>query len=199
MTKLAAARPDTRTEANISDELGQDQTVRLDRFAPALITWAAHRLAANNSAVYRKHFNITLMEWRVLLHLYAEPNSNAAKIAGAIGFDKATISRTVDGLHKRGLLLENYDPLDGRSSQLALTDEGRELYRQILPVALEQERELLGDLSRDEAETLVNLLSRVVLALRRHSSGPATGSHSPTAGAMRRLQRRKMAAAESDT
>jgi DNA-binding MarR family transcriptional regulator len=198
MTKPRAAGPIKDAEANISDELGTDQIVRLDRFAPALITWAAHRLAGNNSAVYRTRFNVTLMEWRMLLHLYAEPNSNAAKIAAAIGFDKATISRTADALHKRGLLIEKHDPLDGRSSHLDLTEEGRALYRRILPVAMAQERELLGDLSRDEAETLVDLMSRVVQALRRNSSGPA-GSHSPTAGTMRRLQRRKLAITKSDT
>ncbi len=169
-----------------------------DGVLPALITWAAHRLAANNSAVYRKLFNVTLMEWRIILHLYAEPNSNAAKIASTIGFDKATVSRTVDALHRRGLIDEKLDPLDGRSSHLDLTREGRDLYRRILPVAMAQERDLLGDLTRDEAETLVNLMNRVVHALRRNSSGPS-GSHSPTAGTMRRLQRRKLAAKESDT
>ena len=198
MTKPQATRPITNAEANISDELDADQIVRLDRFAPALITWAAHRLAANNGAVYRTRFNVTLMEWRILLHLYAEPNSNAAKLVAALGFDKATISRTVDGLHKRGLLIEKHDPADGRSSQLDLTEDGRELYRQILPVAMAQERELLGDLSRDEAETLVDLMSRVVQALRRNAHG-SPGSHSPTAGTMRRLQRRKLAAENSDT
>jgi DNA-binding MarR family transcriptional regulator len=199
MTKQAVARPNRdRIEPNVSDELKRDQTVKLDRFVPALITWAAHRLAANNSAVYRKLFNVTLMEWRIILHLYAEPNSNAAKIAGAIGFDKATVSRTVDALHRRGLIDEKVDPLDGRSSRLDLTREGRELYRQILPVALAQERDLLGDLSRDEAETLVNLMNRVVHALRRNAKNAPTGSHSPTAGTMRRLQRRKLAAKEAE-
>jgi DNA-binding MarR family transcriptional regulator len=195
MTKPAMAKP-TRPQANVSGELDRHQHVRLDRFAPALITWAAHKLASNNSAVYRKLFDVTLMEWRVLLHLYSEPFSNAAKIALAIGFDKATVSRTVDNLHKRGLLDEQYDPDDGRSSRLQLTQEGRSLYLKILPVAMDQERELLGDLSSDEAETLVNLLNRVVHALRSHASKPS-GAHSPTAGTMRRLQRRRNVGGES--
>jgi len=118
MGRKAATRPISTAEGNISGEVDADQIIRLDRFAPALITWAAHRLAANNGAVYRTRFNITLMEWRILLHLYAEPNSNAAKLVAAIGFDKATISRTVDGLHKRGLLVEKYDPSrKGRAAQ----------------------------------------------------------------------------------
>ena len=180
---------------NVYDELDQDHHIRLDRFSPALITWAAHKLASNNSAVYRKMFNVTLMEWRVLLHLNAEPSSNASRLANAIGFDKATISRTVDNLHKRGLIDERHNPLDGRSSRLDLTDSGRDLYRSIVPIAMEQERELLGDLTDDEAETLVNLLNRVVGALRSHSNRTA-GSHSPTAGTMRRLQRRQDASDE---
>jgi DNA-binding MarR family transcriptional regulator len=199
MTKQAVAKPNQESiEPNVSDELLRDQKIKLDRFVPALITWAAHRLAANNSAVYRKLFNVTLMEWRIILHLYAEPSSNAAKIAGTVGFDKATISRTVDGLHRRGLVDEKLDPLDGRSSRLDLTREGRELYRRILPVALAQERDLLGDLSREEAETLVNLMNRVVHALRSNSKSLA-GSHSPTAGTMRRLQRRKLAAKDTES
>jgi DNA-binding MarR family transcriptional regulator len=174
-----------------------DAAISLERFTPALITWAAHKLAANNSAVYRKLFNVTLMEWRIMLHLCAEPNANAAKLASVIGFDKATISRTVDNLHRRALVDERHDPLDGRSSQLYLTEQGLDLYRRILPVALAQERELLGDLSREEADTFVSLLGRVVGALRSHSHR-AAGAHSPTAGTMRRLQRRKQATDRED-
>lgn len=190
-----------QTSSNSRFSLAEDENnvsqIHLSRFTPALITWAAHKLATNNSAVYRKLFNVTLMEWRVMLHLYSEPHSNAAKMAIAIGFDKATISRTVDNLHKRGLVDEDIDPSDGRSSKLELTDEGRSLYRKIVPVAIAQERQLLGDLSAEEAETLVNLLSRVVNALRNRPTD-RTGSHSPTAGTMRRLQRRRAAASKSE-
>nr|WP_295664508.1 MarR family transcriptional regulator [Polymorphobacter sp.] len=182
---------------NVSAEIDDEGTLRLDRFAPALITWAAHRLAANNSAVYRERFDVTLMEWRLLLHLSSEPGASAAQIASAIGFDKATISRTVDSLHRRGLVEETINPADARSSRLHLTDLGVELHTRMLPTALEQERQLLGDLSSAEAEVFVELLTRVVRALRSQPTS-SEQQRSPTAGAMRRIQRRALAREQAE-
>ena len=159
-------------EANVSDELESTGEIRLDRFSPALITWAAHRLAANNGAIYRKKFGVKLAEWRVLLHLVSDPGSSAAQLAQAIGYDKASISRTVDSLRSRALIEDRANQADGRSSHLYVTETGAELYRQIVPSALEQERKLLSQLTQDEAEILVDLMNRIVAGLRDSDKKP---------------------------
>ena len=171
------------------DKLNHDGLLKLDQFSPALITWAAHRLAANNSIVYRDKFDVSLMEWRVILHLALQQGSSVGTLAKEIGFDKATISRTVDSLHGRALLDEQVSQLDARTASLTLTSKGMNLYREILPVALEQERQLLSDLSAEEADLFVNLLARVIKALRQQPSGKALRG-SPTAGTTRRRHQR---------
>ncbi|WP_188054162.1 MarR family winged helix-turn-helix transcriptional regulator [Sphingosinithalassobacter sp. CS137] len=169
---------------NVAEELDAEGRIRLERFIPALITQAAHRLAANNSAVYRDTFDVTLMEWRVMLHLVSEPGASAAQVAQTIGYDKASISRTVASLARRDLLEERSNPADGRSSRLFLNAAGLALYERIVPVALAQEAKLLGDLTRAEAETLLDLIQRVAGALRSEPrrAGPR---RSPTKGVTR--------------
>ena len=159
-------------EANVSDELESTGEIRLDRFSPALITWAAHRLAANNGAIYRKRFGVKLAEWRVLLHIVSDPGSNATQLAQAIGYDKASISRTVEALRCRALIDDRTNEADARSSHLYVTESGKELYRKIVPLALEQERKLLSQLTQDEAEMLVDLMNRIVAGLRDSDKKP---------------------------
>lgn len=178
---------DSTADPNVSEKFGPNGDLRLERFLPALITWAAHRLAANNSIVYRDKFDVTLTEWRVMLHLTAEPGSSAAQLAHAIGYDKASISRTVGSLAQRGLLCERAHASDGRALHLDLTEQGEKLYREILPVALEQETRLLAGLSLEESETLVDLMGRVVVSLR--SDGRQIQRRAPTRGVDRRRAR----------
>ncbi|MGI4877606.1 MAG: hypothetical protein ACRYG4_08990, partial [Janthinobacterium lividum] len=65
------------------------------------------------------------------------------------------------------------------------------------PTALEQERQLLGDLSPAEAEVFVELLTRVVRALRSQPTS-SEQQRSPTAGAMRRIRRRALAREQAE-
>ena len=67
----------------------------------------------------------------------------------------------VDSLEQRGLLERRPNPDDRRARALFLTDEGRELLRRAFVVPTEQEQLLTSQLSDQERNQLLNLLSRV--------------------------------------
>lgn len=135
--------------------------LNLGRYVPAIINLLANKLATGASQCYRKHFGIGVVEWRLLAMLKVEDNITANRMCQAIGLDKSAVSRSLQLLEKAGYVGSQVDSQDARRNTVSLTAEGLALHDRVLKVALERERRLLGDLSAEEVDTLINLLGRL--------------------------------------
>jgi DNA-binding MarR family transcriptional regulator len=83
-----------------------------------------------------------------------EPCSIGA-LSERIGLSPAAVSRAVDGLVQRGDLERQEDPRDRRSKLAGLTTQGRRTFDQLHALRVAGLRELLGELSPGERETLM--------------------------------------------
>jgi DNA-binding MarR family transcriptional regulator len=137
------------------------QTLDLERYVPAFITFIANKLSRSATAFYQKQFGINVTEWRIMSLLAIEPGIAASRICHVIGFDKGPVSRTLALMQKRGLIAIKTDPRDGRSHSISLTPRGRQIHDAVIVAALERERRLLACLRKDEREVLIDLLRRV--------------------------------------
>jgi DNA-binding MarR family transcriptional regulator len=140
-------------------------TMDLDTFVPALLTFVANRLTNSGSATYRKLFGVGMMDFRVLAMLSVEPGVSGARIARVIGLDQAAVSRTLRSLEDRGLVTAT--PAGGRSRATVMTAKGREVYDAAWEVAKRREALLLEGLSEEEQALLRTLLRRLLLATPR--------------------------------
>ncbi|EGY01797.1 MarR family transcriptional regulator [Nitrospirillum viridazoti Y2] len=131
----------------------------MERYVPAFLNSIANKLSSGASRLYFKHFGIGVVEWRIIVHLVAEPWCTAARICQIIGMDKAAVSRSYALMEDRGLI--QFRPAEPRGREAALTVAGRDLHDRILVMALERERRLLADFSPREVDTLINLLGRL--------------------------------------
>jgi DNA-binding MarR family transcriptional regulator len=137
------------------------QTLDLDRYVPAFITFIANKLSNSATVFYQKNFGVNVTEWRIMSLLAIEPGIPAARICKVIGFDKGPVSRTLTALQKRGLVAIRTDPNDGRSHSISLTTRGRAMHDKVIVAALERERRLLSCLDQQEREVLIDLLRRL--------------------------------------
>jgi len=142
-------------------EAAPGQTLDLDRYVPAIITFIANKLSNSATGFYQKNFGVNVTEWRIMALLAIEPGIPAARICHVIGFDKGPVSRTLAALQKRGLVWIRTDPNDGRSHSISLTARGRATHDKVIVAALERERRLLSCLDKDEREVLIGLLRRL--------------------------------------
>jgi DNA-binding MarR family transcriptional regulator len=71
------------------------------------------------------------------------------------------VSRAVAKLLKTGFITREADPLDRRRAILDLTQAGREIYRQIVPLVQEVEAEIVAALSGPERAMLDNALAKI--------------------------------------
>lgn len=137
------------------------QTLDLERYVPAFITFIANKLSRNATVFYQKQFGVNVTEWRIISLLAIEPGITASRICHVIGFDKGPVSRTLTLMQERGLVLIKTDPRDGRSHSISLTPKGKATQDVVLAAALERERLLLSCLDENEREVLIDLLRRI--------------------------------------
>ncbi|MCA1652602.1 MAG: MarR family winged helix-turn-helix transcriptional regulator [Sphingomicrobium sp.] len=133
----------------------------LDRFLPYRLSVASNAVSTRISNAYRRRFGLKIPEWRLVTILAESDRITPALLGEKTRMDKITVSRAASALIERGLVATAANPGDGRSHLLSLTDDGRALYAEIVPMALATEAELFKDVTLAERQMLDRLLRRL--------------------------------------
>jgi DNA-binding MarR family transcriptional regulator len=83
------------------------------------------------------------------------------ELAARMPSDPSTVRAMLVLLEKRGLVSRETHPTDGRARTVALTDAGRQKYRQVFKAGQAIRDQMVSSLSDAEARSLVKLLRRV--------------------------------------
>jgi DNA-binding MarR family transcriptional regulator len=104
--------------------------------------------------------------------LAQQSDLSAAQVAERTAMDKVAVSRAVSRLLARGRLERRTAPADRRKSMLSLSNEGRNIYAEVVPVALRLERSLLavlGEADRQALERILDTLLEHARTFGKHS------------------------------
>ncbi len=146
-------------------------TLELDRFLPYRLSVLSNIVSTAISGAYEKRFGLTIPEWRVMAVLAMTPDLAAAEVAQRTAMDKVAVSRAVASLLRQRRIVRRTAHADRRRSLLRLSQAGRRVYAQVVPVALDYERDLLAPLTQKERE-VVDRAVRILLG-RATEIGPA--------------------------
>jgi DNA-binding MarR family transcriptional regulator len=122
----------------------------------ALVDAIEHDLAAES---------LPALAWfDVLAKLESEPAPLRPKdMLCQVSVTKSGLTRLLDRIEEAGLIARSYCPSDRRGTFLTITDEGRQTLEKMKPVRGRVfEEHLAGQMSPAEAETVGELLDRVV-------------------------------------
>ena len=145
--------------------------LHLERFLPYRLSVLSNTVSSAIAAAYFMNFGLTIPEWRVMAVLAANPGLSAAEVTARTAMDKVAVSRAVAALQATGRLHRTTAPADRRRTHLALTRAGMRVYAQVVPMALQYERNLVAPLTPRDLATLDRLV-RVLLG-RAVEIGPA--------------------------
>jgi DNA-binding MarR family transcriptional regulator len=129
-----------------------------------LIRRSALLLTEHIESVFRDR-NISFTQWLALKILGGAGPLSLHELCGHIGYDPATVSRAVEGLCADGLVARARSTTDRRSVALSLTAKGKSYVQKHSAIALGELNVLLEDFSREEADTLIALMQRVLAKL----------------------------------
>jgi len=146
-------------------------TLELDRFLPYRLSVLSNIVSTAISGAYEKRFGLTIPEWRVMAVLAMTPGLSAAEVAQRTAMDKVAVSRAVASLLRARRIVRQTARTDRRRSLLRLSVTGEKVYAQVVPMALDYERDLLAPLSLKDRE-VVDRAIRILLG-RAAQIGPA--------------------------
>jgi DNA-binding MarR family transcriptional regulator len=111
--------------------------------------------------------DVSFVQWVILMHLRDGLNTTAAELAQHLCHDSGALTRVIDQMEERGWLRRKRSTKDRRMVTLALTKEGRGVTEAYLPRVIALYNGLLSDFTKEEADVLVNLLTRLITGLLR--------------------------------
>ena len=130
----------------------------LSEFLPYQLSITSNAVSDLIARAYRGRFALKIPEWRLMAVLGEVASATQRELVEATAMDKVTVNRASKALEDRGLIGRAPNAADGRSHHLALTTTGRELYEQIVPMALSVEAELFAN---GEAKALEAMLTKL--------------------------------------
>ena len=130
-----------------------------------LISTLGARFSRGAMAYYRTAWNISTVEWRLLMILNRIEALNVSELSDAADVDKAAASRSLVLLQQRKLVSIEQTRSRGRAAIAKLTAEGRKLSAKLAQASREREARLFKDFTAAEKECLNDLLLRLSQAL----------------------------------
>ncbi len=133
----------------------------LERFVPYRLSVLANTVSRSIANEYAQRFGLSVPEWRILAVLGRFAPLTASGVCGRTAMDKVAVSRGVARLTKAGLLKQRTDMEDRRRVLLEMSRAGRGVYREIVPIALAREADLLAVLDGEEVAVLDRLMEKL--------------------------------------
>ena len=128
-----------------------------------------YRLMVRRSARYlNSSYDLSVAEWWTLGQLASRSPITVSEIVDATQNDKAQVSRSATSLIAKGFVEKQDNPHDKRSSLLSLTDAGRELYEEVIPIRQKTQNLLLDQLSEEEREVTERAIKKMTKYLLDH-------------------------------
>lgn len=108
----------------------------------------------------KERLGISPAEYLILRILFSHKEIQQCEISRILGKDKATVSRTIQSLTKKGLVIS--DQLSYRCCMISLSEKGRSLEPKIIEIAASRNARLSERISKQEQEFLRNILKKII-------------------------------------
>lgn len=141
-------------------------TLLLEEFLPYKLSYLTNFISDDLSKLHTDQYGIANTEWRVMAVLGVSSGVSAGHVAEKTAMDKVAVSRAINNMIKNGLIERRFSKEDKRRSELMLSEEGENVYRNIVPLVLQYEDDIMGTLSENERRELTNILAKLIAYIK---------------------------------
>ncbi len=106
-------------------------------------------------------YDIGWGQLRILIVLYHHEGLTQEALARELALDKTTVTRTLQKMVNKDLILKQPNPQDRRSHLIHLTQKAKDLSQSIHETKLKANERLAKNLTQDELDTLYALLLKI--------------------------------------
>jgi DNA-binding MarR family transcriptional regulator len=156
------------SEAVSSIQVGSNRAHRLRVFYVLAHLW--ERRDRILSEILRPH-DLSLTQWRLLYTLTKLSNRTMNEVADFLTLDRTSLTRAVDKLVARGLLLRTEVAHDRRLTEITLTAAGRALRDEVLEQNVELYERLIEGVDDEALESATEVMELMLERLVGHRAG----------------------------
>jgi DNA-binding MarR family transcriptional regulator len=137
----------------------------LEDFPPYRLNVLSTIVSQGFARLYSERFGISIPQWRVVAVLGQHGGLTSKAIGKRTHMHKTMVSRAVSELERHGLVARQLNRIDRREAFLSLTNAGRRIYGEIVPLARDYAARLTADLTEADRAAF----DRIVEMLRARS------------------------------
>jgi Transcriptional regulators len=113
--------------------------------------------------------DISLDQWMVLGPVWQLESASQKELGEICLKEKTSITRIIDTLEKKNLVVRIADQLDHRIKRIVLTNAGKQLFYDVLPVMEKTREEARKAISEDEINIFKNVLRNIITNLENET------------------------------
>ena len=117
--------------------------------------------------VMNSGLNISMDQWMVLGPIWQLQSPSQKELGEICLKDKPNISRIIDSLEKKSLVVRVSDQIDHRIKRVVLTKAGKQLFYDVLPIMEKTREEVRGSIPEEEIEVFKKVLSKIIENLNK--------------------------------
>jgi len=106
-------------------------------------------------------YDLTPRQFGLLGFLWQEDGLTQSELSARSQIDRTTMGGLIDRLEKEGLLARRSHPEDRRAYRICLTEKGKALQPELMPLAASAQARFTAKLDQHEVETLKSLLQKI--------------------------------------
>ena len=112
-------------------------------------------------------FDVTCEQWAVLMNLWNKNGQSQQELAGITCKDKTSVTRLIDGLEKRDLVVRTPDKIDRRQKLIYLTNKGKNLQQRLIQIV----QKTLLDAQKGISPKEIAICKKVLRSVYENMSG----------------------------
>ena len=106
--------------------------------------------------------DISLDQWMVLGPIWQLESASQKELGEMCLKDKTNITRIINALEQKNLVVRVEDQIDHRIKRVVLTNAGKQLFFDVLPIMEKTREEVRKDISNKDIETFKVVLSKIL-------------------------------------
>lgn len=133
----------------------------LERYLPYRLSILSNKVSSLVAQTYKDKFAISVTEWRIMAVLGEHPGISADEISAKTQIEKSILSRAIARLLKRKFIEREVSEEDKRRSIINLSETGLSVYKEVVPLSYQHEKELLQCFTETEQQQFSELIDRL--------------------------------------
>ncbi|MDB5715010.1 MAG: transcriptional regulator, MarR family protein [Sphingomonadales bacterium] len=129
---------------------------------PHAFSVVANRISHMLERMYGELYGISVVDWRIIAILGTHFPLSAKALSELTAMDQVSVSRAIEQLTNKKLVLRRTDAADRRRVALRLSKNGLAIYNHVMPLLFASEAMLVSELSDEDAGSVRRIMEDLV-------------------------------------